>query len=185
MATHRAIATIGKSIVGLLAEKHPQTESTGARFLLCQPSDFEPPESLQFGISVCLCRVNVNTAPRNPLRPAAAGQRQRPSLTVDLHFLVTAWAETPERQLDLLGWAMCVLDERPALTADWLNRFTDSATAVFSPGESVELVPEILNLGEMKAIADMVQIRQHPSIVYVVRPVSLQLLSSPATASPG
>jgi len=185
MATHHAIATIGKSIVGLLADKCPQPEFTGATFMLCQPSDFQRHEGLQFGISLCLCRVSVNTTQRNPLHPTPDGQRQSPALTVDLHYLLTAWASTPEQQHDLIGWAMCVLDESPVLTAGWLNRFTGAATPVFSPEETVDLVPGILNFGEMNAITQMVQIRQHPSIVYIARPVPLQLLSSLAAVSTG
>jgi uncharacterized protein DUF4255 len=132
---------------------------------------------------LCLFKVGVNTAQRNPLRPAPEAQTQRPPLTVDLHFLLTAWAKTPERQHDLLGWAMCVLDEHPVLTASWLNRFADASAAVFSPEESVDLVPEILNFGEMSAIGEMVQIHQPPSVAYIARPVSLRILSSPATPS--
>ncbi len=185
MATHRAITAIGKSIVGLLEEKCPQREFAGATFMLCQPSDFQRHEGLQFGISLCLCRVSVNTAQRNPLRPTPDGQRQRSTLTAELHYLLTAWAKTPEQQHDLLGWAMCVLDESPVLTAGWLNRFTGDTTPVFSPEETVDLVPEVLNFGEMNAITQMVQIRQHPSVVYIARPVSLQILSSLAGVSPG
>lgn len=176
MATHRAIAAIGKSIIGLLAEKCPKAEFTGAKFKLCQPSDFRQPERLQFGISLCLCRVSFNTTLRNPTPPTTTdGRPQRPSLTLDLYFLLTAWAKTPERQHDLLAWAMCVLDENPVLPASLLNRFAGGTGEVFGPAESVEIVPANLDFEQMNAVSELVQIQQQPSIVYIARPVAIQL----------
>ena len=179
MATYHAISATGKSIVGLLSENCPKPEFTGAEFKLRRPSDFRQSKRLQFGISICLCRVNVNTVQRIPVQPTAPdGQRQRPPLALDLYFLMTVWAKTPERQHDLLGWAMCFLNDNPVLPASVLNRFAGGTNEVFGPEESVQLVAETLDFEQMNAVCELVQIRQQPSIIYVARPVTIQRPSS-------
>ncbi len=187
MATHHAISATAKSILGLLAEKCPKPEFTGAEFKLCQPTDFVASKRPLFGLSLCLCRVSINTTQRNPVPPTTPdGRRIRPPLPLDLHFVLTAWAKTADRQHDLLGWAMCVLDENAILPAALLNRFAGGTGAVFGPEESVGVVPASLDFEQMSAIAELAQIRQQPSIVYIARPVSIQLPGSqPIIIEPG
>jgi hypothetical protein len=177
MATHRAIAAIGKTIVGLLGEQCPKAEFPSATFKLCQPTAFRRVKGLRFGISLCLYRVSFDTAQRNrPTRVTASGDPpQRPPLPINLHFLLSSWATTPERQQDLLGWAMCVLDENPVLPAALLDRFAGGTGEVFSQQENVEVVPENLDIVAMSSVSELVQIRQQPSIAYVARPVAIQV----------
>lgn len=175
MATYRAISAIGNTVVGLLAEQCPKQEFPGAGFKLCLPTDFVPSKRLQFGISICLCRVSVNPAQRIPTPPPTPeGRRQRPPLALDLYFVMSAWAKTAERQHDLLGWAMCVLDDNPILPASALNRFAGGTGEVFGPEDSVRIVPEILSFEQMNSVAETMQLRQQPSIVYMARPVAIR-----------
>jgi hypothetical protein len=161
MATHLAIAVIGKSIVGFLGEQCPKLEFPGATFKLCQPSAFRQAKVLGFGISLCLYRISFDTAQRKPpTRPTAPAEpRQRPSLPINLHFLLSSWATTPERQYDLLGWAMCVLDENPIRPAALLNRFAGGTGEVFGQQENVEVVPATLEIEQMKAVSELMRIR--------------------------
>ena len=177
MATHRAISAIGKSIVGLLGEQCPKAEFPGATFKLCQPSAFRQPKGLRFGISLCLYWISFDTAQRNrPTRATASGDPpQRLPLPINLHFLLSSWATTPERQHDLLGWAMCVLDENPVLPAALLNRFAGGTGEVFGQQENVEVVPENLDIEQLKTASELAQIRQPPSIAYIARPVAIQV----------
>ena len=177
MATHRAIAAVGKSIVGFLGEQCPKAEFPGATFKLCQSSAFRQAKGLRFGISLCLYRVTFDTAlPKPPTRPTASGDPpQRRPLPLNLHFLLSSWATTPERQYDLLGWAMCVLDENPVLPAGLLNRFAGGTSEVFDQQENVEVVPANLDIEQIKAASELAQIQQQPSIAYVVRPVAIKV----------
>jgi len=175
MATHRAIAGVGKSLVGVLADQCPKAEFPGATFKLRQAFDFQQSKRLRFGITLCLYRVSMDIARRNlPTRPTASvGSRQRPALSLELHFLLTAWATTAEQQHDLLGWAMCVLNDHPVLPAADLNRFAGGGE-VFTPPDSIEIVPENLDAAQMKAACELIQIQQQPSVAYVVRSVAIQ-----------
>lgn len=175
MATHRAIAGIGKSIVGLLAEQCPKAEFPGATFKLCQPPDLRQAKRPQFGISLWLYQIALDSTQRNPpARPTLVGSRQRPALALELHYLLTASAKTAERQHDLLGWAMCILNDNPMLPATRLNRFTGGTGDVFSQQESIEVVPVNLGAAQMNAACDLIQMQQQPFIAYVVRPVAIQ-----------
>jgi hypothetical protein len=128
----------------------------------------------------CVSTGSVLTPPSAipPTRVTASAEpRQRPSLPLNLHFLLSSWATIPERQYDLRGWAMCVLDENPVFSAGLLNRFAGGTSEVFGQQENVEVVPANLDIEQMKAVSELVQIRQQPSIAYVARPVAIQNLS--------
>ncbi len=173
MATHRAIAGVGESIVGLLAEKCPKAEFPGATFKLCQPSDSQQAKRPRFGVTLCLYRITFDSARRNPPTRPSRALPQYPALALELHFLLTAWAKSAEPQQDLLGWAMCVLNDNPLLPAVLLNRFAGGG-AVFAQQENVEVLLENLNIEQMRAACDLIQIPQQPSIAYVARPVAIQ-----------
>src|ERR1019366_7781293 len=166
MATHHAIAAIGKSIVGLLGAQCPKAEFPGATFKLWQPTAFRQVKGLRFGISLCLYRVSFDTAQRNrPTRATASGDPpQRLPLPINLHFLLSSWATTPERQHALLGGGMCVLDGNPVFPAGLLNRFAGGTGEVFGPQENVEVVPANLDIVETRAISELMQNPQQPSI---------------------
>ncbi len=183
MANHHAISATGKAILGLLAANCPKPEFEGAEFKLCQPSELQPPGNPKFGISLCLFRIIFNASRRTPPgRPTAGGVRQAPPTILDLHFLLTAWAESAEKQLDLLGWAIRVLDENPILPANQLRQFAGSTSADFQPDESVQILGENLSLQEMEAVCRLVEITQQPSTVYIARGIAIQPQTVPTEA---
>ena len=88
------------------------------------------------------------------------GNRFKPSVPLDLYFLVTAWARTPEKKWALLAWAICTIDETPVLPAGLLNQNAgsdpDSAPQnVFGEDESVELVGQNLSLQDTVSILEI------------------------------
>ena len=94
MATYHAIAAIGDAMLGILKAACPaEFEADVPQFLLYQPSDFQNPMAM--GISLYLYSVSINTAVRNPPpRIDSTGRRFRPSLPIDLHYLLVPWAKT-------------------------------------------------------------------------------------------
>src|SRR4051812_25988591 len=106
MANYRAIAATSAALVGLIRDLYPRDEfGTGLPITLYQTSDFEHP--MQDGFSVYLFRLAVNGAVRNrPPRRTVDGRRLRPSLPLDLQYMITPWAQNVERQHRMLGWAM-------------------------------------------------------------------------------
>ena len=134
MANYRAIAATSAALAGLMRDRYPRDEfGAGLDVQLYQTRDFESP--MQDGFSVFLYRVAVNGAMRNlTLRRSADGRRFRPSLPLDLHYMITPWAQDVERQHRMLGWVMRMMEDTGVLSAGHLNHYL-AETDTFAPHE--------------------------------------------------
>src|SRR5690606_23846549 len=65
------------------------------------------------------------------------GQREPTRLPLDLHFILTAWAEEASTQHDIAGWMMRIIEDTPILPGPFLNLTVPDA---FRPDETVEIV---------------------------------------------
>jgi hypothetical protein len=171
LASYHAISATSRAIIGLLEDACPKTEFDKAEFKLYQASNYENP--IAEGISVLLYRVTVNTTLRNlPPRVAPDGTRYRPSLPLDLQYLLTAWAADTERQQRLLGWAMRTLEDTTILPAAILNKYIDMPDT-FRPEEAVELVCDSLSVQDLTAVWDKLKPKYQTSVTYVARMISI------------
>lgn len=144
MATTQAIAATGQAILGLLSDACPKPEFSAASFELYQISNFQSP--MAEGISLYLYRVAINGARRNlPPTVGPNGERYRPAVPLDLHYVATAWARTAVKQQRLLGWAIRLLEDVPILPAGLLNHYGPEPE-IFKPSETVEVILESLSL---------------------------------------
>ena len=175
MAGFEAIAVTSRAILGVIEDARP-ADFERARFRLFQSVDMDSPrEGFAEGISLYLYRVTFNTTRRNmpPRRDPITGNRRRPPVPLDLHFLLTAWAPDAGQQQRLLGWAVRTLEDTPILPAGFLNRFAPGGQDVFEPSETVELVGETLTLQDLENIWEVAKARQQPSLGYVARQVAI------------
>jgi hypothetical protein len=125
-------------------------------------------------VSLYLYEVAVNASRRNlPAREEPGGRRFRPSVPLDLHYLLTAWSRTPATQQRLLGWCIRVLDDTRTLPAGLLNQFGPEAD-VFRVEETVELLWEPLTHQDLFDIWEVARPNQQPSVSYVARIVELE-----------
>jgi hypothetical protein len=182
MATFRAINAAGAALVGLLRDGYPRDEFGGVLDIeLYQTRNFEKP--MTEGFSVFLYRVAPNGAIRNlPPRRATDGRVFRPSLPVDLQFMVTPWSENPERHHRMLGWALRMFQDFGTLSDSQLNNYV-AETDTFAPEEAVDIVFEPLVLADYFTLWD--RLRTLPaSITYVLRMLRLDseigMLEGPA-----
>ncbi|HUD27566.1 MAG TPA: DUF4255 domain-containing protein [Novosphingobium sp.] len=168
MASHQALAAIGAAIRGLLSERYPRDEFDGLDVELIQYRDIEKGLTGE-GFGILLWRIAINTQrrARGP-RTDVFGNRFRPSLPVDLSFLVIPYSATPEKHLRMLGWVMRALEDAGTLTATQLNHYL-AESDVFAPDESVELVCDPLSVSDHLSMWD--RMRKHPPIgaYYLVR----------------
>ncbi len=182
MATFQAIAVTGNTIRNLLAEAWPNDVFPGAQFRLFQAANLVSPPFTDLGVSIYLHRVTYNSTRRNlPPRQPLNGGRFKPSVPLDLHFLVTAWARMPEQQWTLLAWAVRAIEDTPVLPAGLLNQNAGSDADgtplnVFSEDESVELVAETLSLQDMVSVWEIAKANQQPSVSFVARSVLIDSL---------
>lgn len=172
MANYRAIAAIGAALRGLIRDRYPRDEfGTGLDILLYETRDFESP--MQDGFSVYLYRVAVNGTVRNRApRRAPDGRRFRPSLPLDLHFMITPWARDVEQQLRMLGWVMRLMEDTGVLSSGHLNHYLPE-TDTFAPHEGVELVCDPLSLSDYLTLWDRLRPRLPASATYTLRSVLL------------
>ncbi len=168
MARHQAIAATSNALLGLLRDRYPRPDfGASLEVQLYQSRDFEAP--MREGFSVFLYRVTVNGTVRNmTLRRAADGRRFRPSLPLDLHYVITPWAEDGERQQRMLGWVMRFMEDLGVLTAGHLNHYV-TETDVFAPHEGLEIICDPLALADYFTLWDRLRPRMPTSATYALR----------------
>ncbi len=171
MATYQAISLTSQAIVGLLYDACPREQFPNAQFQLFEANDFNSPP-IEEGCSIYLYRVATNMTRRNlPPRLSIDGKRYRPSLPLDLFYMLTAWAKTAAQQHSLLGWAMRVLEDTPIIPAGYLNQYIPDT---FYPNETVELVTEPLSTQDNYNIWNGFKPNMHPSVAYVARLIQVE-----------
>jgi hypothetical protein len=172
VANFRAIAATGTALAGLIRDRYPRGDfGTGLEVVLYQTRDFETP--MQDGFSIYLFRVAVNGAVRNRTpRRSVDGHRFRPSLPLDLQFMITPWAQDVERQLRMLGWVMRLMEDTSVLSAGHLNHYL-AETDTFAPHEGLEIVCDPLSLTDYLTLWDRLRPRLPASATYVIRVVLL------------
>lgn len=169
MAHYRAIAAAGATLVGLLGDRYPRAEFGNALDIqLYQTIDFANP--MAEGFSVFLFRVGINGSVRNlTYRRSPDGHRYRPSLPLDLHYMVTPWAKTGERHHRMLGWAMRMFEDVGSLSSSHLNHYIGE-TDTFSANESLDIICDPLGLADYLTLWDRLQ-KLPASATYVLRMV--------------
>jgi hypothetical protein len=172
VASYHAIAATSQAILGILNAGCPKPEFPDAIFKLYHAGNFDSP--MKEGVSLFLYRVTVNSSLRNmPPRLAPDGARYRPSLPLDLHYLLTAWASDPDRQQRLLGWSMRALEDLPILPSGLLNHYIDHPDT-FRADEAVELVCDSLSLQDLTAVWDKLKPKYQTSVTYVARMIAIE-----------
>jgi hypothetical protein len=171
MATWNAIAATTRAILGLLEDSYPREEFGKLAFTPAHVSEFAGDKVPADGFTLCLYRVAINGSVRNlPPRIAPSGEKYRPSLPIDLQYLLTPWAGDVEKQQSLLGWGMRQLEDNTILPAGLLNRFLKQPD-VFGTHETVELFFEPLSLTDFTNVWDKLKPRMQTSASYVARMV--------------
>ncbi len=172
MATYHAIAAVGEAICRLLGDGCPRAEFPAAQFKVIQANDYQT-GPMKEGVSLFQYRVGINGSQRNrPARVAPDGRRYRPSLPLDLYYLLTPWGEQAVKQQRLLGWAMRLLEDTAILPAGLLNA-AGPEHDTFRPSETVELICEPLSIQDITGVWQGLRADWQLSVTYVARLVLL------------
>jgi hypothetical protein len=180
MAQYNAIRAVGESVLELMREACPVADlQLGASppFKLASLGsltvDQTPPPD---GFYLVLWRVGIGGSPRNlPPRRARDGRVYKPSLPVDLYFLMLPIASEADKQTQMLGWALTFLHQLPALSGEVINRYTKGSPAIFQPEESVELIADPLSTVDYLSLWDRVKSGFQAGMTYVARMVLLDI----------
>lgn len=173
MANYHAIRATGEAIIRLLEQSWDQaTMFNGANL------DFQVYHTRQFqqrpvrtGLSLFLYNVQINANQRIPPgRPKPNGDPRPPQLPLDLHFMLTPWADEASLQHEILGWAMRILEDNAILSTGVLNTPTDT---VFGPDETIEVIGGYLSIEDMLRIWDGIPGDFQVSVPYIARVVRI------------
>ena len=174
MADHLAIAAVGKSLERLLTacfEEEQPIESKKTKAVLVQTGDFEkdlvatrikPP-----ALSIYLYRVDFNKT----MRAAWSGVgslTNRGTLALDLHFLLTPWADNAEFEHRILGKAMQCLEGMPIWSGPLLHN-----SSAWAPQEGVQIVMEEISTEALMRTFDSLPTDYRLSVAYVARVVRI------------
>lgn len=146
-------------------------EFSGAQFRLYQITDFQNP--IEEGVSIYLYRLAVSGARRNlPATVGPQGQRYRPPIPLDLHYIASVWGKTAEKQQRLLGWMIRMFEDVPILPTNLLND-NGPDPDVFQPNETVEVLFESINLQDWNNLWSSSKTNAPLSVGYVARMIGI------------
>ena len=170
MANHRAIVSVGDSLVTYLQNAYPQElrDLFPCRFLLVSSNELNL-NFADFGTAVTLYlhRVAVDPYLRNsvdyadPLKP-------RVPMSLDLHYLLSIWADTALAEQTILGWVARELYSHQALSQSDLT-----PTGGWHPDDVVQVIPGEISSEDMMRIWDALEPPYHLSLSYTARVVRI------------
>jgi hypothetical protein len=176
MADFRSIAAVGRSIEQLLnavfTDGDPPVPGKTTRAALVTSDDLDRGAGGGFstgsaGMSIFLYRI----APNGAMRAAwsAVGHVDgRSHLPVDLHYLLTAWAENADWEHAILGKAMQCLEDTPIISGPLL-----APTADWAPNESVQVTIDDVGTETLLRIFDSIEGDFRLSVPYVARVIRI------------
>ncbi len=123
-----------------------------------QGSIIEPP-----ALSLLIYRVDVNRTMRAAWS-AISAHDGRARLPLDLHILITPWAENADHEARILGCAMQCLDAQPILSGPQLQ-----PSGSWAPGEALQISIEDISTENLMRVFDSLPSDYKLSVAYVAR----------------
>lgn len=181
MANFRAIHSVGNSLATWLKNSFPTELAAGNSFdiRLISGGEMNDPEEPVAGLTLFLYRVTVNEHLRNAKNPNDPAGSRAP-LSLDLHYLMTVWAGTPDVEHVVLGWALDRLHQSPVLD---LSALTPDAE--WTAGDVVQLIPAELSTEDIMRIWDALRPSYRLSVSYIARVVRMGGTAEKAAAAVG
>ncbi len=169
MANFRAVYSVGSSLAKYLQNIYPDDlkQAFPCTFKLVSSSEVatEDAHAIDQTVSIFLHRITFNDHFRSATRlQDSAGQK--PSMFLDLHYLLTYWGTSAEAEQTVLSWTMQQIETTPILDASIL-----SSQAQWDATESVQLTPANLSLEDILRIWDALGPKYRLSVAYVARVV--------------
>lgn len=175
MATVSAIHALTSGLAQLLSRAYQLRPVAGitCKFEPLGMSDFKKLDGQDTKVSIVLYRVSHNEHLRN--RPPSTLPTGKPvPLTVNLHMLVTVWADSALREQSLIAWTLRELHMRPVMDK---SAFADIGG--FGVGDLVTLAPEELSLDDLSKLWQVLVPPLRPSLGYVARNVMIDIDTQP------
>lgn len=183
MGGYTSIAAVGKSLERLIArafvERQPVPGKTTKAVLIRTEDLADDLAKASIGdhaLSILLYRVDFNKATRGTWSAVGHGDG-RGHLALDLHYLLTPWADNAEHQHMIIGRTMQVLEQTPSLTGPLL--YTPPLPPAYAdepamaPTDSVQLILEEISTEALMRTFDSLPSDYRLSVPYVARVVRI------------
>jgi hypothetical protein len=180
---YTSIAAVGKSIERLLTqafEERQPVPGKAAKAVLIRTEDLA--DSLvkshigTYALSILLYRVDFNKTMRTSWSAVGHGDGKG-HLALDLHFLLTPWADNAEHQHMIIGRAMQAMETTPMLSGPLLYApalpasYADEPTVAAT--DTVQLILEEISTEALMRTFDSLPGDYHLSVPYVARVVRI------------
>ena len=169
MANVFATHSVGNSLMTFLRNAYPEPLRTN------QPFDFRMISSGELAdgtdprntITLFLFRITQNEHLRSRKTPNDPPDAN-PPLSIDLHYLLTVWADNALAEQTAMSWAMRELQMHSVMDSSAL-----SPEAGWGPGDVVQLIPAELTSEELMRIWDLLQPKYRLSVSYIARVIRI------------
>lgn len=175
MATVSGIHAITSGIAQVLSRAYQLRPISGlsSKFEPLGISDLKKLDGQDTKVTLLLYRITHNEHLRNRPPPMLPYGKAVP-LTVNLHLLVTVWADSALKEQSLIAWTLRELHMRPVMDK---SVFADIGG--FGSNDLVTLFPEELTLDDLSKLWQVLVPPLRPSLGYVARNVMLDLEAQP------
>ena len=165
-----SIAAVGKSLEMVLNAGFsavPPIDNENSRAQLIQTEDLDPAEQtlIRPTVSILLYRVDFNKTMRASWSAAGAVDGNA-HLPVDLHYLLTAWADNADHEHRLIGRTMQIFEELGSLSGPLLH-----PDGNWSVNETVQLYLEDVGTDDLMRTFESLVCDFRLSIPYIARVV--------------
>ena len=173
MADYAAVAAAGLSLERLLSaaflDSPVPVPGKTTKAVLSRTEDFDTTTHgstiVAPALSIFVYRVDYNRTMRAAWS-AVGSNDGRGHLPLDLHILLTPWAENAEHELRILGRAMETLEALPILTGPLL-----SPSAAWAANDGMQVVLEDMSTETLMRIFDSLESDYKLSVPYIARVV--------------
>lgn len=182
MAQIGAVHSVGESLVRYLSGAHsierdvqatlPNVRQTLPECRFEQVSGSELNNSYSPGqntVSLYLFRVGIDKNLRATADHKYPQDPKTRPLSLELHYMLTAWATSSADEQTLMSWSMLAL-HRGAL----LDRAALEPDALWEPEETVQIIPSEMSHENMMRIWESLQPDYRLSVSYIARTVRLE-----------
>jgi hypothetical protein len=175
VANHLAIVSVGDSLVTYLQNAFPQDlrDQFHCKFLVVSSNEINT-QSQDFGTAVTLYlhRVTIDSRLRNSVVRTGLNREVIP-LSIDLHYLLTVWADKALAEQTILGWVM-----RELYTHEALSQSDLTPAGGWSSDDVIQVIPGEISNEDMMRIWDALDPPYHLSLSYIARVVRIDPASS-------
>lgn len=172
MANIHSINSVGSSIMQFLRNAYPAElrEAYPCDFRIVSSGELaENTDEFNTTITLYLYRVIINEHIRNASISLNSGKNTQIPLSVDLHFMISVWADSAAAEHTLCAWVMSQIHQHPIMD---VSSLTEEGN--WSADEVVHIIPAELSNQDLMRIWDAVAPYYRLSISYIARVVRIE-----------